>query len=159
VKISAQEEYGLRCMLQLATKPGASFTVSEIARREGLSVAYVEKLLRILGKAGLAQSQRGIKGGYTLARSSEKITLGDVGRAFGGLQTSRDICGRYTGLQKICVHEGDCTIRPIWQGITDYVMQVMDSIPISEILARRKLIQIAPPSGMGNVAVTMDLRG
>jgi Rrf2 family protein len=145
VKISAQEEYGLRCMLQLAAaRPGETFTVSEIARREGLSVAYVEKLLRILGKAGLAQSQRGIRGGYALARPSEQITLGDVGRAFGGLQSSTDICGRYTGKQKTCVHDSDCGIRPIWQGITDYVMQVMDSIPISEILHRRKLVQIAP---------------
>lgn len=153
MKISAQEEYGLRCILQLAAaRPGETFTVSEVARREGLSVAYAEKLLRILGKAGLTQSQRGIRGGYTLAKPSAQITLGDVGRAFGGIQTSHDICNRYTGKQKTCVHDGNCSILPIWQGITNYVTQVMDSIPISEILsARGRLVQIG--SGSARQAV------
>src|SRR5712692_6999141 len=146
-------------MLQLASaRPGETFTVGEIARREGLSVAYVEKLLRILGKAGLTHSQRGIRGGYALARPSEQITLGDVGRAFGGVQSSADICGRYTGKQETCVHDSNCGIRPIWQGITDYVTQVMDSIPISEILARGKLVQIAP-FGPGDGAPQIPLHG
>ena len=146
MKITAQEEYGLRCILQLASaRPGESFTVGEIARREGLSPAYVEKLLRILGKAGLTQSQRGIKGGYTLAKPSEQITLGDVGRALGGIQTSREICHRYTGNLKSCIHDSDCGIRPIWQDITEYIWEVMDKIPISQVLCKEHpLVQIVP---------------
>ena len=144
MKITAQEEYGLRCILQLASAPpGGSFTVSEIARREGLSGAYVEKLLRILGKAGLTQSQRGVRGGYTLARPSEKITLGDVGRALGGIQTSHDICNRYTGNLAACIHENGCGIRSIWQGLTQHVLQVMDSIPISQLIAKEGFVQLA----------------
>jgi Rrf2 family protein len=143
VKISAQEEYGLRCILQLASAPsGESCTVAEIARREGISVAYAEKLLRILSKAGLTQSLRGVKGGYTLARPPQKITLGDVGRALGGLQTQEDICHRFTGNLNTCVHESGCDIRPIWQGITKYVLEVMDSIAISEVLSKKGLVQL-----------------
>jgi Rrf2 family protein len=144
VKITAQEEYGLRCILQLASAPpGESFTVAEIARREGLSGAYVEKLLRILGKAGLTQSLRGVKGGYTLARPAEQITLGDVGRALGGIQLAHEICHRYTGKQKICVHEDGCAIRPVWQGVTRYVMEMMDSITISKLMNRPELVQLS----------------
>ena len=152
MKITALEEYGLRCILQLASaQRGEIFTVSEIARREGLSVAYVEKLLRILGKSGLTQSQRGVNGGYTLAKPSDQITLGAVHRALGGLQTPADICNRYTGNLKTCIHDDHCGIRAIWQDITQYVLHVLDSIPISELLAREKgkLVQIAPPGSAG----------
>ncbi|HYM10528.1 MAG TPA: Rrf2 family transcriptional regulator [Bryobacterales bacterium] len=154
MKITALEEYGLRCMLQLAAgRPGESFTVAEIARREGLSGAYVEKLLRILGKAGLAQSLRGVKGGYTLARPSEQITLGDVGRALGGIQLPHEICHRYTGKQKTCVHEDGCSIRPVWHDVTRYVMEMMDSIPISRLLNRADLVQLSADQSRPPAAV------
>jgi Rrf2 family transcriptional regulator, iron-sulfur cluster assembly transcription factor len=144
VRITAQEEYGLRCILQLASAPpGEPLTGTEIARREGLSYPYVEKLLGILKRARLAKSHRGVKGGYTLARSAEQITLGDVGRALGGFQTSQDICRRYTGNLKTCIHDDDCCIRPVWIGITQYVLGVMDSIPISQILGKEKLVEMS----------------
>lgn len=144
MKITAQEEYGLRCILQLASQPsGEPLTVGEIARREGLSVAYVEKLLRILGKAGLTQSARGIKGGYTLSRPCEEITLGDVGRALGGIPISQDICNRYTGNLVNCIHEESCGILPIWQNITQYVQEVLDGITISKLIHKTPLTQLS----------------
>ena len=153
MRITAQEEYGLRCILRLASAPPREpLTGAEIARREGLSYPYVEKLLGILKRAGLANSHRGVKGGYTLARPAERITLGDVGRALGGFQTSQDICRRYTGNLKTCIHDDDCGIRPVWKGITQYVVGVMDSISISQILGKEKLVEmslgntIRPPS-------------
>ncbi len=71
MKISAQEEYGLRCLLQLARAEsvGESLTLAQIARLEGISVANAGKLMWILTKAGLVQSQRGTKGGYSLLPS------------------------------------------------------------------------------------------
>ncbi len=153
MRITAQEEYGLRCILQLASAPpGEPLTGAEIARREGLSYPYAEKLLGILKRAGLAKSHRGVKGGYTLARPAEQLTLGDVSRALGGFQTSQDICRRYTGNLKTCIHDDDCGIRPVWMGITQYVVGVMDSIPISQILGKEKLVEMSlgntlrPPS-------------
>lgn len=144
MKITAQEEYGLRCVLQLAAQPsGEPLTVGEIARREGLSGAYVEKLLRILGKAGLTQSARGIRGGYTLARPCEEITLGDVGRALGGLPFSQDICNRYTGNLVNCIHEESCGILPVWQNITQYVQAVMDGITVSQLLRKVPFAQLS----------------
>ena len=144
MRITAQEEYGLRCILQLASAPpGEPLSGAEIARREGLSYAYVEKLLGILKRARLAKSHRGVKGGYTLARPAEQITLGDVGRALGGFQTSQDICGRYRGNLKTCIHDGDCGVRPVWMGITRYVVGVMDGIPISQILGKEKLVEMS----------------
>ncbi|HXV65043.1 MAG TPA: Rrf2 family transcriptional regulator, partial [Vicinamibacteria bacterium] len=61
MKVTAQEEYGIRCLLQLArsAKEAKPITVREVAAQEGISVAYAEKLLHRLAKAGLAESVRG----------------------------------------------------------------------------------------------------
>ncbi|HEX6184752.1 MAG TPA: Rrf2 family transcriptional regulator, partial [Pyrinomonadaceae bacterium] len=69
MKVSAQEEYGLRCLLQLAQwGEGEYLTLGQIAEREGISSANAGKLLWILSKANLVSSIRGTKGGYRLAR-------------------------------------------------------------------------------------------
>ena len=66
MKISAQEEYGLRCLVQLATlHDDESLTLNQIAEREGISVANAGKLMWLLNKAGFVQATRGTKGGYT----------------------------------------------------------------------------------------------
>ncbi len=80
MKISAHEEYGLRCLVQLARAEmdGESLTLNQIAEREGLSVANAGKLMWVLNKARLVQSQRGTKGGYTLARPANDIRLNEV---------------------------------------------------------------------------------
>ena len=110
MRITAKEEYGLRCILQLASAPpGEPLSAAEIARREGLSCPYVEKLLWTLKKAGFTKSHRGVKGGYVLARPPEQISLGDVERALGGLWTTEDICDRYTGQRRTCIHDKDCS--------------------------------------------------
>ena len=72
MKLSAQEEYGLRCLLRLAgAGEGQSLTIPEIGRAEALSIAYVAKLMRILRQGKFVKSVRGQTGGYTLARSPE----------------------------------------------------------------------------------------
>ena len=78
MKITAQEEYGLGCILQLAREEGnlelgGAMQVRDIAEREGLSVAYVEKILWTLSRRGIVESVRGPKGGYRLMRPSAEI--------------------------------------------------------------------------------------
>src|SRR5256885_11663587 len=82
MKISAHEEYGLRCLVQLARAEtdDESLTLNQIADREGLSVANAGKLMWILVKAGLVQSQRGANGGYTFARPAANLRLNEVVR-------------------------------------------------------------------------------
>ena len=144
MRITAKEEYGLRCILQLASAPpGEPLNAAEIARREGLSCPYVEKLLWTLKKTGFIKSHRGVKGGYVLARPPEQISLGDVERALGGLWTTEDICDRYTGQRRTCIHDKDCRLRPVWKGITEYVVGVMDGIPISQILGKETLVELS----------------
>jgi len=84
MKITSQEEYGLRCLLQLArAEAGHSLTIPEIASQEGLSHPYVAKLLAVLRQAGLIESVRGRAGGYRLARMPVAVTLGTILKVLG----------------------------------------------------------------------------
>lgn len=135
MRITSQEEYGLRCLLQLARVPREQIlSVKEIAAKEGLSHAYVEKLLRILSRAGLAHSARGIKGGYALNRPASVITLGEVVRALGTVQTTNHICQVFTGNQQVCVHFSDCGLRSVWLGLTTYIQNFLDKTTLDSLL-------------------------
>jgi Rrf2 family transcriptional regulator, iron-sulfur cluster assembly transcription factor len=134
MKISAQEEYGLRCLLQLARAEaeGDSLTLSQIARLEGISVANAGKLMWILNKAGLVQSHRGIKGGYHLARPAGAIRLNEVIHVLDERVESH--CRSYTGVLDACVHTGDCGIRPVIVELHAIVDKALSAITLSQLI-------------------------
>lgn len=134
MKISAQEEYGLRCLLQLASLPeGESLTLAQIAEREGISVANAGKLLWILNKAGLVRSVRGTKGGYQLARPAAEIHLHEVIKVLDE-DVLESHCKSYTGVLDTCVHTGDCGIRPVIVGLHEVVRNALASITLAQLV-------------------------
>ena len=140
MKISAQEEYGLRCLLRLAAHASDGvITVPEIAALEGLSAAYVEKLLRALSRAGLARSVRGTKGGYLLGRPADHIKLGEVLRALGGMPQVQLIYTRFTGDRAACVHYDNCGIRSVWSTAIHRMEQMLDQTRVSDLVHHDEL--------------------
>ncbi len=135
MKISAQEEYGLRCLLQLARSDGTgeTLTLAQIARREGISVANAGKLMWILTKAGLVESHRGTKGGYHLARPASNIRLNEVIHVLEG-EKVEEHCKTYTGVLDACVHTGDCGIRPVIVELHQIVDNALSEITLSQLL-------------------------
>ncbi|HLO00078.1 MAG TPA: Rrf2 family transcriptional regulator [Pyrinomonadaceae bacterium] len=135
MKISAQEEYGLRCLLQLARadSQGESLTLAQIARREGISVANAGKLMWILNKAGFVQSQRGIKGGYRLSRPASVIRLNEVISVLDD-ESVETHCKSYAGVLDSCVHTGDCGIRPVIVELHQIVDKALAEITLSQLL-------------------------
>lgn len=144
MKISAQEEYGLRCLLQLAKADagGESLTLAQIARLEGISVANAGKLMWILNKAGLVQSQRGIKGGYHLARPANEIRLNQVISVLDG-KPNESHCKSYTGILESCVHTGDCGIRPVLLELHQIVDKALSEITLSQLLGTEEKVDAA----------------
>ena len=135
MKVTAQEEYGLRCLLQLSRAPqGQVVSVKDIAAKEGISNAYAEKLLRILSRAGLVHSVRGLKGGYVLNRPAASTTLGEVVRALGTVETTNHICSVFTGKRDACVHFSDCGIRSVWSGLTTYIQRFLDQTTLDSLI-------------------------
>ncbi len=137
MKITALEEYGLRCLVQLARKEGCEpLSAREIAEAEGLSVEYVTQLLVKLRHAGLVRSVRGSRGGFHLTRSPETMTMGDVTRALGEPLLER-LCASYTGTRPTCIHEGaGCGILDFWSDIAGKVHGVLDGYTLKDLADR-----------------------
>jgi Rrf2 family protein len=135
MKISAMEEYGLRCLVQVAKgQPKGPLSIPEIARREGITVDYATKLLTSLRKGGFLSSVRGTQGGYLLTRKPEEITLGQVMRHLGGPIFETSTCEHFPGSESQCVHLADCGMRSVWSGVTKHLFDVMDRITLEMLL-------------------------
>ena len=134
MKISAQEEYGLRCLVQLANlREGESLTLNQIAEREGISQANAGKLMWLLNKAGFVQAVRGTKGGYTLARAANEIYLNEVIKVLDA-DAIANHCQSYTGILDTCIHTGDCGIRPVILGLHEIVNEALAHITLAQLV-------------------------
>lgn len=134
MKISAQEEYGLRCLVQLAClKDGESLTLPQIADREGISTANAGKLMWLLNKAGFVNSTRGTKGGYFLARPADEIHLNEIIKVLDEDVMNKH-CDSYTGVLDSCVHHGDCGIRPVIVGLHEIVENALSRITLAQLV-------------------------
>lgn len=130
MKFSAQEEYGLRCLLQIARQPGgAGLTIPEMSQAENITETHAAKLLRILRTSGFLKSARGQVGGYTLARPADQIYVSDVLAALGGRLFGDDFCGRHT-----CNHPPDCSVRSLWNTIQTVVDRALARTTLKDLI-------------------------
>jgi len=142
MKLSSQEEYGLRCLLQLARAGGVSITISEMSEREGISAPNVAKIMRILRRAGLVRSTRGKDGGYTLARPAAAIRALDVLASLGGRLFDTGFCDRHAGVERHCLNTRDCSIRPVLSGLQQAVDQVLGELTLASLLPSESEVTI-----------------
>lgn len=134
MKISAQEEFGLRCLVQLAHLEGnESLTLVQLAEREGISQANAGKVMWLLNQAGFVQSTRGTKGGYQLSRAAEEIRLSEVIKVLDADEISNH-CQHYAGVLDACVHTGDCGIRPVIIGLHEIISEALSNITLAQLV-------------------------
>ena len=135
MKISAQDEYGLRVLLQIAKAPAEEgLSLPQISELEHISQAYAAKLTRSLRLAGFIKSIRGHKGGYTLAKSPAEIKINHVLRAMGGAIFVEKFCGQHTGTLSLCTNSVDCSLRSLWTILQLNVDKLLDQISIQDLM-------------------------
>lgn len=135
MKLSAQEEYGLRCLLHLARQGvGKSTTIPEISKAEGLSIPNVAKLMRVLRLGGLVQSARGQAGGYTLAVDPSQVSVASVLEVLGGKFFTSTFCERHAGRQTACTHVEQCSLRPLWVVIQTVLNEILTRTSLQDLL-------------------------
>lgn len=135
MKLTTQEEYGLRCLLRLGREgPGESLTIAELSKQEGIAVPTVAKMMRILRRAGLVRSTRGKEGGYTLSRAPEQVNVGEALAALGGRLFDSRFCERHSGIVRLCTHTPDCSIRSVWRMLQDVVDGVLGRMTLKDLL-------------------------
>lgn len=141
MKLSAQEEYGLRCLLHLAKRGnGSSLTIPEISVAEGLSIPNVAKLMRIMRMGKLVQSVRGQSGGYTLARPAGEIKITEAMEVLGGRFFGPQFCGRHSGKQEVCCHHTDCSLRALWNSVQFVLQSVLGHTTLADLMLNEEQV-------------------
>lgn len=134
MKFTAQEEYGLRCLLTIAAHAPGTLTIPEISHIEGLSVPNTAKLLTQLRRAHFIVSHRGQIGGYCLARPADQILVKDVLGALGGDLFPSAFCERHAGQLDLCAHRSACSLRGLWRRVQDAVDEVLSGVTLRDLL-------------------------
>jgi Rrf2 family transcriptional regulator, iron-sulfur cluster assembly transcription factor len=115
MKITATEEYGLRCMLQLALRGEQTVPLSDLARAEGIAVPFAAKVLLRLRRGGLVAASRGRNGGYALAAPPDRITILSILAALGKPLFDSSFCREHGAPdESACSRLTDCSLRPVW---------------------------------------------
>ncbi len=133
MKLSSRGHYGLRAMAQLALSYGTGpQALSDIARAEGLSMAYLEQIMSPLRRAGLVEGSRGVHGGYELSRSPELISAGEIVRALEG-PLLLAACVGDGDVAGSCGRESVCATKTMWVRLHDSIAAVLDSTTLADL--------------------------
>ena len=134
MQLQSTEEYGLRCLLQVAGAPSAeTVSIAQIARAEGLSPEYTAKLMRRLRLGGLVTSVRGADGGYRLARAANEISVWDALQVLGGEFFPEGFCTRHCGNRERCARTSDCALRALWRTVQQTLRSTLEKIALSDL--------------------------
>ena len=111
MQITRQADYAVRAVLHLAKmEPNQRAATSQVAKEQHIPPSFLAKIISQLSIAGLLQTSRGARGGVTLAREPEKITLLEVIEAIDGPIRLNECVGE----NGTCTFEDDCPLRPVW---------------------------------------------
>ena len=142
MRLTTKSRYGTRLILDLAlnahTEP---VRLSEISKRQSISLKYLEKLIRKLKKAGFVRSMRGPYGGYMLAKPMEDITVGDIVRVLEGSDAITD-CTESENACGTCTRAGKCLTQYIWAETSKAMFEKLDSFKINELLKKSDILPI-----------------
>ena len=129
----------MRCLLRLARQPeGGSLSITEIVQLEHVPKHYAQQILMKLRQAGLVKSIRGTEGGFALAKAPSTISIGQVVRVLEGVPF-KDTCDHFNK-KTDCGHLGDCSIRPVWQIISQRLWEALDSIHLLHLIRDEKTV-------------------
>lgn len=153
IRLTKQTDYGIVLMTHLARQPGEYFNAPELAAEAHLPLPMVSKILKLLARAGLLDSQRGVKGGYALARLAREVSVADIISALDGpiaitecIEDSPDECS----------YEAHCGVRQNWQRINSAVRRALEEITLEEMA--RPDIQLGHPVLSGERLVSIGDR-
>ncbi|HQF41660.1 MAG TPA: Rrf2 family transcriptional regulator [Ignavibacteriaceae bacterium] len=143
MKFSSQEEYGLRLLLRIGKSDSEKgMTIPELSEVEGLSEANVAKILRTLRLAGFVESSRGQTGGYKLTRAAKEILIGDILTSLGGKLYESSFCDLHAGVENICTHSIDCSIRSLWKTVQTMLDGLLSKITLQDLLGNEQQVEL-----------------
>lgn len=135
MKLSTRTRYGTRALLDLALHAGEGLVLlKDIARRQEVSLPYLEHLITPLIAAGLMKSTRGARGGVLLLKPPSEIKLSEVVQLLEGSMAPVDCVNN----PKICPRSDLCVTRDIWSEMQRAMIHVLDSTTLQDLVERQK---------------------
>lgn len=149
MRVTTLTEYSLIIAIHLARRGGEGpVSAREIAATEHLPADYVEQILLRLRRGGLVESVRGARGGYSLARPPEDITVCDLMTA-ADRKTFEPGCATHPVDEERCHPDAGCSIRPVWAALQQRIDGFLSSVSLATLLedeaSVRDLVQASTP--------------
>jgi Rrf2 family protein len=132
MRVSKETDYALRALFTLVDHfGGAPIPIRELARRNDVPKRFLEQIMLKLKAQGWVDSVAGIRGGYLLAKSPERITMGEIVRHFDGVLAPIE-CVSVMGYKR-CSQEPVCRFRRVFLDTRNYIAGVMDRATLAEV--------------------------
>jgi FeS assembly SUF system regulator len=129
IRITKQTDYGIVLLTHLAAHPDRQFAAPELAAETRLPLPMASKILKLLARDGLLASHRGVKGGYSLARAAEEISMAEIIVALEGPIAITEC----VSVESDCTHEALCPVRSNWRRINEAVRGALEGITLAEM--------------------------
>jgi len=151
---TTKAEYGVRLLVELGRHHGnGPVSLKAIAEAEGLPLAYLERIVALLKRAGLVESTRGAHGGYRLARDPVDVHMDEVILALEGAVAPMScfVDDRDERAGVLCSHvaddRGGCATRLLWMRVQGGVMEKLHQTSLSELVtfAGGSVVPASPP--------------
>ncbi|MEA4966229.1 MAG: RrF2 family transcriptional regulator [Oscillospiraceae bacterium] len=136
--VSTKGRYALRIMIDLAQHyDGGYVSLSDIARRQYVSLKYMEAIVSVLNKAGFVESQRGKDGGYRLKRAPTAYSIGSILKLTEGslAPISCSEFGSASPGDPVCEQAGSCITFKMWQHLDEIIDGYLERITLADLLA------------------------
>ena len=132
MKISTRGRYALRFMIDLAQHDNGEYiALKDVSARQDISIKYLEQITALLSKFGLLVSVRGPQGGYKLAKTPEKYTVGEI------LRTTEGNLAPISCLEQtpnLCARQQTCPTLKMWKGLNDVINNYLDSVTLESLV-------------------------
>ena len=139
MRLTTKGRYAVTAMLDLAyhseKKP---VTLTDIAKRQQISLSYLEQLFARLRRSGMVEGVRGPGGGYQLSRDASQISIADI-----ILAVDETIDSTRCGGKSNCQNNQPCLTHDLWLGLSEQIRQYLDSISLRDVLQRKTVRQVA----------------
>ena len=135
MKLSTRGQYGTRALLDLALHRGEwPILLKDIARRQQISLRYLEQLITPLIAGGIIRSTRGAGGGISLVKSPDEIKLSEVIQLLEGSLALVDCINS----PEVCNRSESCVTRDVWNELKDAMEQVLESTTLQDLVERQR---------------------
>ena len=129
MRVTAKADYALRAAIELAAAGDGPVKGERIAQAQEIPLKFLENILGDLRQAGIVRSQRGVEGGYWLARSAEEISLAEVVRAVEGPIANV----RGVGPQEVEYSGAAAPLRDVWIAVRASLRSVLEEVTVADV--------------------------